>query len=95
MRASGGISHSLGSHSEAKCILGMNSSLFSSGRPEKYTLVRKSFLKRAYVVVGLRLRKVGVGQNWRPSPMTVRRHFGSRVSGRVMSCISRFVGRVK
>lgn len=73
----------------------MNNSLFSCGRPEKYTFVRKSFRKRAKVLVGLRFNMVGTGQNFRPNPMTDRRLLGRLVEDNVKSWSSRLSGREK
>jgi len=69
-----GISHSLGSHSEGTCILGINSCSSSILRPEKYILVYKSLRKRLKVRMGFRFIIEGTGQNSRPSPMTDGRH---------------------
>ena len=89
------MSHGLGSQSDVTGILTLY--FFSSGigRPEKYTLVSKSFRKRANEDIGLRFGLRGVGMNLSPSPMMVVRVLGMCVSFVVRSCISIFEGREK
>ena len=84
-----GMSQSLCCQMEGKCILGINSSLLTCGRPEKYTLVYRSLRNRLKVLICLLLMVVVTGQNLRPRPMTDGRHLGRSVVGRVRSCRAR------
>ena len=90
-----GMSHGLGSHVDTTGILLSYFFSSGSGRPEKYTLVYKSFWKRLNEDVGLRFGRRGVGINLSPRPMMVESVFGMCVSLVVRSCISMFDGRVR